>query len=563
MTVVWRLGLILFGFAVATLTAAVLHVPRAAAQYAEPSARSADPSSTATRTRPSQSADEQAGAYEMPARRPRRSDQNLYSDPDAGDQSEDGFADASADAPDQESNDPTNSASGDPADGEPAAPQDGLMGEDGVIDLAEPQAPNDGDDPNRDTRPVEDVDVFANPPAGHDPLLFQIEDIDPIETDRRPARLARFEPYDPVGIKIGSFVFFPEIEIGGLATNNVLSSPTPSSDIAAEIRSTSRFVSNWTRHAVELRGTTVSSFYDEFATEDDRAWGVEARGRLDITRRTNLQGLASHDLSQESRSGIDANTAGERADVTVDRANLALNHRFNRLSVQLRGAITDTAYSDANGISNADRDTLETTQTGRATWEFKPTLSVYAEQEWNQRDKEATPPDGISRSSKGTRTRIGLDFGATGAILRGTISAGYGQQNPDDSRLKEVDAFLFDANLAWRPSEITSFLLTAQSDIYETTTELSGGVITHTVGLEARHAFRRYLIATAGLAVTNYDYDATTIRENELITYLGAEYYASPELVLFTRYQHLNFDSNEVNRDYDSDEIRVGARLRR
>ena len=158
---------------------------------------------------------------------------------------------------------------------------------------------------------------------------------------------------------------------------------------------------------------------------------------------------------------------------------------------------------------------------------------------------------------------FGVDFGANGAILRGTISVGYGQQNPDDSRLRTVEAFLFDANLAWRPSEITSFLLTAQSDIYDTTTTNSGGVVSHRVGLEARHAFRRYLIATAGLTYTVNDYDAVTIRENQLLSYLGAEYYASPELVLFARYQHLNFDSNEVNRDYEADEFRIGVRLRR
>ena len=83
------------------------------------------------------------------------------------------------------------------------------------------------------------------------------------------------------------------------------------------------------------------------------------------------------------------------------------------------------------------------------------------------------------------------------------------------------------------------------------------------MGLEARHAFRRYLIATAGLTYTVNDYDAVTIRENQLLSYLGAEYYASPELVLFARYQHLNFDSNEVNRDYEADEFRIGVRLRR
>ncbi|MCC7251741.1 outer membrane beta-barrel protein [Hyphomicrobium sp.] len=532
-----RLGLILFGFAVATLVAALSHAPSANAQEWTPSPRDLA---------------DVAAAYETAQRLRRPAGDSLYDQDDdpagEGGPGENSFSDAEEIVP---------------GDGEASAPADGPALADGVIDLAEPEPPEDGADPTRDTRPSEDLDAFRNPPAGYDPLLFQVEDIDPVATDRRPARLARFEPYDPIGIRIGSFVFFPEIEIGGLATDNVLSSPDAHSDIAAEIRSVSRLVSNWSVHALELKGTSLTTFHDDFPSEDDRAWGVEARGRLDITRRTNLQAIAGRDVSREDRSAIDANQVGERAEVTVDRAEVALNHRFNRLTVQLRGAVSDATYSDTNGVSNADRDTLETRAAVRAAWAFKPTLAVFAEQELNQRDKGATPADGIARDSDGTRTRVGLDFGSTGAVLRGTIGVGYGRQTPDDRRLSAVDAFLFDANLAWRPSEVTSFLLTAQSDIYDTTTLLSGGVVAHTVGLEARHAFRRYLIASAGVVYTHYDYDATPFTEDQWLSFAGLEYYASPELVLFARYEHLDFASNDVDGDYESDEVRLGVRVRR
>ncbi len=541
---VWRLGLILFGFAAATLVAAFLHAPSANAQ------ESASAISRAG-SRPTSDGD-QAAAYETPARRLR----GAIEDSDAVD-IDPGEPQASEDdAVDQSPSLQEGAADGDIS-------TDGAS-DDGIVDISEPVPPEDGTDPTRDTRPPEDQDVFSNPPAGPDPLLFQIEDIDDtVRTDRRPARLAFFEPYDPIGIRIGSFVFFPEAEIGGLWTNNVLSSPDARSDIAASINTTSRLVSNWSRHAVELKGTTVSSFYDEFPSEDDRAWAVEARGRLDISNRTNIQGLASHSYSQEDRSAIDANLIGPRANVTVDVAEVALNHRFNRLSVRLRGSVADSTYSRTDDMSNADRDTVETQQAVRAAWEFKPTLSVYAEQEFNQRDKAAPPPDGIPRDSEGTRTRVGLDFGSTGAILRGTISVGYGRQTPNDKRLQPVDAFLFDANLAWRPTEITSFLLTAQSDIYDTTTQDSGGVIAHTVGLEARHALRRYLIASAGLIYTFNDYDHTPVTESTLTSFAGIEYYASPELVLFARYQHLDFASHDLDGDYEIDEVRVGARIRK
>jgi hypothetical protein len=453
------------------------------------------------------------------------------------------------------------------ADGDLSLPAEPEPARDGVADEREPEAPQDGADPTIDTRPPEDTALFETPPAGYDPLLFQIEDIDPLTTDRRPARLFRFEPYDPTGITIGSFVFFPDTEVAGIATDNVQTSPDGRSDVAAEITSRSRLVSNWTAHALELRATNLTSFHDDFPSEDDRAWGIEARGRLDVTRRTDLQALLSHDVAQEGRSAIDASTSGTRPDVTTDQAALTLNHTFNRLSLQLRGSITEVDYSaTTNGAtidSNADRDTETAEEVIRARWELKPTFSIFAETGLDQRRYEvAAVSDGLLRNSDGERYRLGIDFGSTGQILRGEASLGFGRQTPDDARLSDVNAVLVDANLAWRVTALTSLLFSARTDIDDTSTAGSAGVISHQGGIEARHALRQYLIASAGLSYTDYDYDGAPIEENEFISTLGAEYFAYRDVILFARYQHVAFESNQPQSDYRADDVRLGVRIR-
>src|SRR5690606_10660869 len=63
--------------------------------------------------------------------------------------------------------------------GEPVAPVDG------VLDTPEEAALEDGIDPLVvDTRDADDVALFQNPPAPPDPLLYQIEDLDPIRDNR-------------------------------------------------------------------------------------------------------------------------------------------------------------------------------------------------------------------------------------------------------------------------------------------------------------------------------------------------------------------------------------------
>ncbi len=455
-------------------------------------------------------------------------------------------------------------------DGDISQPEASALLRDGVIDVGEPAGVQDGIDPLViDTRDEDDRALFQNPPSGFDPLLFQIEDIDPLVTDRRTRRLFDREPYDPIGIRIGSFIYFPQTEVAGAGTSNILRQSQADSDVAAELRTRSRLVSNWSRHAVEFGATSDTTFHNAFPDEDERAWSVEGRGRLDIAKRTNLQGLISHDVRQEGRSAIDANETGDRTEVTTERADLALNHRFNRLSVQLRGGIDDIDYGATDSgtgtrITNDDRDTRVTTEAVRASWEFKPTFSVFGEVETNQRRYDvAALSDGLRRDSDGERYRVGVDFGETGEILRGEVSIGYGEQDPKSAGLSTVEGILIDANVAWRLSDPTTLLFTARTDLYDTNTTGSAGVVSRQVGIEARHAFRRHIVATAGLTYTDQAYDGVDIDESELRAALGLEYYVNREWVLFGRYEHIDYESSEPDGDWKSDDVRLGVRWRR
>ena len=454
-------------------------------------------------------------------------------------------------------------------DGDPNFPADPTLQRDGIVDVGEPLPPEDGTDPiTVDTRSAEDLAVFDNPPAGFDPLLFQIEDLDPIQDNRLTTRLFRQEPFDPIGIKIGSFVLFPELELGGSWYSNVFRATAADGDVAADVRPSARLVSNWSSHALEFRATGGLSYFNEFTSENDKAYLIESRGRLDMTRRTNLQGLVSREQTLESRSALDASSAGSRTTQITERAEAALNHRFNRLSLQFRGSVIDTAFGDSENLgvstSNSDRDYTAYEETARASWEFKPTHSVFAEAEVNQRDYDTVArSDLINRSSDGQRYRAGLSFGNTGQILRGEASLGYGVQTPDDKRLAEIDGLILDANATWRVSELTSVLFNASSDVSETTTTNVGGAFTRSAGVEVRHALRRYLVASAGLTYSTQDSQDGIIDENELRTTLGLEYFANRETVLFGRYGHTSFESTDGLTDYDADEIKVGVRLRR
>lgn len=442
---------------------------------------------------------------------------------------------------------------------------------DGTSLTGEPAGPADGVDPaSNDQRPPEDAAAFAIGADAFDPDAFSLE-VAPV-LDRRPANLARFEPYTPTGIRVGSFVVLPQLEVGSLFSSNLLRTSTrPQSDIAGTVLPEVRIVSNWRRHAIELRGRGTLSAFADLASENDRAYTLEARGRYDISRRISIEALTSRDVAQESRSSVDAlQGLGQRTTVTTDTLAATYNQRFNRLSLQLRGSVIEQRYDnpDQSGAGTfaavGNRDVRTTEEAARTTWEFKPTLLAFSEIAINQRDYAAvSSSDGILRNSAGERYRLGIGFGSTSQTLRGEIALGYGRQRPDDRRLVEIDGFLVDATVAFRMSAFTSLLATARTDFTETTLASSPGALSRSFTGELRHTLRRNLIATGTIAVSLLDYRGVSLSERETTTGLGLEYFADRDLVLFGGWRHIALDSSDAARNFNTDEVRLGVRVRR
>jgi len=453
-----------------------------------------------------------------------------------------------------------------PQDGDPVDFVESFVPADGIIDLAQPSDLSDEDDPTRaEIRSPEDIAAFAAFP-GFDPLLLQEEQINPVFSDRVD-RLFEQEPFAPLGTRIGSFVLFAAVEADGDYNSNLFASPEALGDYSFELRPSARLASDWRNHAVEVRASGDLSFHDKYPSEDDRAYLVEGLGRLDVTRRTNLQGAIAHEEAQESRNAINASSAGSRPDIVVNRGRLALNHQFNRLSVRLRGGIVDTRYGtdilDGVAQSNADRNFTLYEEAARPMWEFTPTFFVFSDVALNQREYGiAAFTDGINRSSTGERYRVGVSFGDIGAYLRGDASLGYGRQTPDNPQLEVIDGLLVDANLSWRVTQLTTLLFTAETDVAETTTVDSGGVMQRNYALEARHNFTTRLIGSAGAAFFTRDFVGAGIHENQLTLATGLEYFLSREAVLFGRYAHTVFDTTSPNGNWTGEEVQLGVRVR-
>lgn len=413
----------------------------------------------------------------------------------------------------------------------------------------------------RDDRTPEEIREVQGPAPGFDPDAFPIE-VNGLD-DRRTDRLYRFEPFVPQGRRIGSFVVLPSVDAGITANSNVLLSSASKSDVIADVQPTLRIVSDWSRHALEFRAFGVVSAYDFEPALDDRAYTLETRGRLDITKYSDLEALASRAITQDSPSNLSTQLAGgssaTRATVTTDTGAATFNQRFNRVSLQLRGSASEVAYS---GALNADQNVNTFEEAMRVGYELKPSLGIFAETAINQRQHEtAAVTDGISRDSTGERYRVGLGFGGTSAFLRGEISVGYGRQNALRPGLADSEGVLLDANATYVVTRATRVRFTAHTDVTETTLPGSIGAFTRQVGLEVRHDWTPRLSTAVGVSETASAYAGSSLYEREEDATMSVDYSLTRSVTLTGRYQHATFVSTDVSRNYQDDLVRLGVRV--
>lgn len=412
-------------------------------------------------------------------------------------------------------------------------------------------------------------------PSGTLPFPQPVDDGgQPIEGDIDPAggsaRDSRLNPYEPVGISAGSFRIFPEVTVSGAYMDNVRqSSGARDSDVGLELRPSIRATSNWRRHALEGDVSALGSFHNEFDSEDDREFVSNLRGRIDITRRTNIEGEAGYEFAQQSRGSADSpGGALESPDVKTLRGALAVNHRFNRLSMRLRGEAFETSHDDADLIGGgtsdeSDQDVVVSRLLLRGSYELSPALSIFSEGLVERRDFETVSNgDGLSRDSDAFGLRAGILFD-NGSKLYGEVAVGVIQLSPDDQSLDEFDGVTFDAEVSWRPSQLTTFSLLASTTINATTVVGSPGALTHAANFRVQHELLRHFILSAGVGLDHVDYQGSTLVERTYQADLGAEYIFNREMALIGAYQYEFFDTNSPNSNYTSNQLRLGLRFRR
>jgi hypothetical protein len=413
---------------------------------------------------------------------------------------------------------------------------------------ARPGSPNTGP-----SRPGASIDI----PAG--------TATPPILRKRLPVE----DPFEPVGIRAGSFILRPALEwTTGYDTNpgRTLSGTASAFNTWAPellVRS------DWSRHALnaDLRGTYTA--YGQIPSLNRPFLDAKVNGRIDVARTTRIDLEARTTVSTDNPGSPDLPADLAKLPIyTTIGATAGVTQQFNRFEVGLKGSIDRVTYdnselTDGTTVSNRGRNYNQYAAQLRAAYELTPGMKPFVEATFDTRVRDL-PVDafGVHRDSQGAVGRVGTTFEFS-RVLTGEFSIGYLNRSYQDPTLKDFHAFVMDGSLIWTATALTTVKLTARSTADESTLVGVSGVLRRDFGVQMDHAFRRWLIGTARIGYGHDDYEGSPRKDDRYVASAGLIYKLNREVQVKAELRREWMRSNTPGFDYTANIALVGLRLQR
>jgi hypothetical protein len=390
----------------------------------------------------------------------------------------------------------------------------------------------------------------------------------PQTTAEPPPRDDDADPFAAAGIRLGSFVLRPAIDIGIEASDNIHLSQPQQRAVGWLVAPDIELRSDWDRHEVafELRGT--ATYYD-----DDSLNEVEGRaalaGRYDISQDTSLDAAVATFRGTESFTDPDLPAgAAERPAFRELEAELGAAHDFGRFGVGVRGRVERTEYDDVALVSGGtagldDRDNTETELRMRGSYRASPAFEPFVEVAAGRvRYDRARDSAGFARSSA-WRELVGGIVVDLGPKLAGEVAVGHRSETFDDPRLEDLDGVLASARLLWSPRRLTQVRLELATNASGSTLAGVAGSLTHSALVAVERRMRHDLTLEAGLSFARETFVGLDRTDDTFGGYAELAYDLNRNLALVGRYEYEQLISDDLCDCATENVVSVRVRLKR
>ena len=389
---------------------------------------------------------------------------------------------------------------------------------------------------------------------------------------QRPLPIAEGDAYSPIGIRGGSFLFFPAVELSTAYDSNPQRVPGGAGSSYFVVAPELQVRSDWSRHALtaNISGSYTEYGNDSFTPSLNRPYlNSKIDGRIDATRDTQII-LENRFIVSTDNPGSPNITAGlaKLPIYTTVGGTLGVVQQFNRLSVSLKGTFDrsmyeDSTLTDGETASNADRNFDQYAGILRVGYELNPGLKPFVEVSEDERiHDEEFDRSGLRRDSTGTSAKVGGDIDLFGSLI-GEVAFGYLERTYKDPTLPDISGTIADGSLIWQATALTTAKFTAASSVNESILPGVSGAFSRDFNLQVDHALRRWLIGTLKVGYGRDDYVGWPRQDNRYFASAGLIYKMTRNVLLRGELREDWLTSSVTGVAYDATSFLVGLRLQR
>jgi hypothetical protein len=353
--------------------------------------------------------------------------------------------------------------------------------------------------------------------------------------------IAAGDPYEALGIKAGSFLILPAVELSAGYNTNPQAAPGGPGALYFVAAPELHVRSNWSSNSLTADITGSYTDYPDSSFQPSMNVpyvNAKVDGTLDVTRYTQilLEGRTIVSTDNPGSPNIQIGLATLPINTTVG-GTFGVAEELGRIDVSLKGTFDRSMYSTAQLTDgeSANFDYRAFDQYAgilRVGYEIDPDLKPFVEIDEDTRVHDS-PVDnfGEDRNSNGSSAKLGADLNLFGS-LTGEIAIGYLERDYQDPALPNISGVTLDGALLWQATALTTAKFTAQSSVAESTVQGVSGEFSRSLSLEVDHALRTWLIANGQIGYENDEYVGLDRDDNHYFAATGLTYKMNREMQL-------------------------------
>ncbi|WLR97659.1 outer membrane beta-barrel protein [Shinella sumterensis] len=359
------------------------------------------------------------------------------------------------------------------------------------------------------------------------PAERRTERLNQREADLDNVRSNFGNPYDPIGIRLGTFILKPSLS-QGINHEKTKTGSVSTSRSFWQTGLKGSLTSDWSRHQLTIDAEGIHQRNISGTGETEPKVNVNADLRLDLSNDTIANLTAGYAFERESSSDPNAiNGATTQSGVHKFAAGASLKRDFGLI----RGTISadfdrevygDAALQDGSKLDLSDRNFSAGTLTGRVGYALSPALIPYLEASVGRSFYDQKRDSlGYERSALTLGGRAGVEVDL-GEKLRGDLGLGYKRASFDDSRLAALQGIALDGAVFWSPQRGTDLRLGLRTELEPSTAPGQSGYVEYTTDATLTHELRDNLVARLTGAYTWRDFKSATAIPNQSVYLAGA-----------------------------------------